>query len=189
MDRLRTRPQLPLSFLRLRHDSAAPFFAGLCFLGVLFVLGTVGKLAVELVRGTRDPHRHLFGKSGVEPLFDENLVFDVGISVFAEKPIDEEKWPECSALSEAEWFRDLFEESGEPESEEETWLRQVAAAYSQRLRGAAGPVGPLMWPSSCQILHVPETEELWSGIVANNLTIRNSSLTAEVDLDIPVEFL
>lgn len=179
MDQLRSRPQPPLTFLRLRHDTAMPFFAVLCFVGALFLLSTVGRLAVELVRGTRDPHRHLFGKRGVRPLFDEDLVFDIGISVFAQKPIDEERWPECSAAGEADWYRDLYEV--ELQSEEEIQLRQFPA-YSGLPTGEGGP-------TSWQIKHVPETEEIWSGVVANNLTLRNSAVKATVDLDIPVEFL
>lgn len=184
MDPTRSRRK---PFLKLHRVALLAFSSALFFLATLVLLGIVGKLGFEVVQGKKDPHRFAFGPYGVQPLLDEHRLFDVGVSVFAQTPINEDKWPECSAIGEAEWMREFLdrdiwpvERQNHTEEREYFYSLGEAVRYRQDIHGRV---------TLCHMLHVPETQELWSGVVARNLTLRNGSVDATIDLDVPTEFL
>lgn len=155
---------------------------------MLALLGWVGKLNFEGARSKNDPHRNALVNYGVRPLFDEELVYDVGVSVFAKTPINETKWPECSAEAERKWHDKWLDDTTPkmcPGQEE----ANVTAEDQELYDLAYGSRYLYFKPSECFLRHVPETKELWSGVVARNLTLENGSVNAAVDLEIPTELL
>lgn len=155
--------------LRFSRVAALPVFATLLFVTTLLLLGLAGKLGSELVQAKNDPHRKFFGSEGVQALIDDERVFNVGVSIFAKKPVDEVKWPECSVEAELEWNDKFWAKrlGGEPDNmtaAENSLYKLAIEKRDQPQRGWRHEESP------CTMLHVPETEELWSGIVARNIT-------------------
>lgn len=182
----------------VRRVRALPMFVVLSFTGVLVVIGLVGRLAFEFAQGMRDPHRHMFGQDGVRPLLGKDRVFDVGVSIFALRPFNETARPECSAEAESDWYERFFdrvygrhrERPGEDATDSDEDMTDSDRLYHATARESfnRGNAWNLP-PTPCAMRYVPETAELWSGVVARNLTIANRTAEATIDLDVPTEFL
>lgn len=145
----------------------------------------VSRLHLELLQSKNDPYHHEYAGLGVEPLLGDYRMFDVGVSVFAFKPINVTARPECAPLADARWIANY---SG-PQ------LRRVSPDGSEaereliHLAKQVNMVHPERSASACNLLYVPETEELWSGTVAHNMTHSDKHLRAFFDVDIPAQFL
>lgn len=189
MDTPRRQRRSPLGILCLPRPGVLPVFAALSFAAVLVLLTMVSRLHLELLRSRTDPYHHEYAGQGVHPLLGTGSAggrkFDVGVSVFAFKPINVTARPECAPLADARWIADY---SG-PQ------LRRVSPDGSEaereliHLAKQVNMVHPERSASACNLLYVPETEELWSGIVAHNMTHRDKHLRAFFDVDIPTQFL
>lgn len=169
--------------LALRRIPVLPVFAAVSFTAVLILLFIVARLSAEVIHGKKDPYRYEFGGRGVAPLLGEDRLFDVGVSVFAHKPINVTARPECSEKAEADWLSKHYRQLGglANMTREELELAQLAK-----------DARAIHWsrnPTECMLRYVPATEELWSGVIARNLTLRKKHVHASVDLDIPIEFL
>lgn len=168
----------------LPRVSVLPVFAALSFTAVLVLLAIIGRLSVEVMHGKKDPHRYEFGEQGVPPLVGEDTLFDIGVSVFAYKPINETARPECTARADLEWDELYYG----------TRFRAPANltdAQKELIQLAKDVDSVQRWPphSRCSLLYVPETEELWSGVVARNLTLSDKRVHASFEVNIPTEFL
>lgn len=165
-------PRLQIPFL--------PIFAGLSFAGLVVALGALIWLAFEWGRVAADPYWPLYESSrsvtGVRPLIDEGVPFDVGLSVFAIKPDPAnatERRPGCSFRERAEWRQRQSGSAKADEPHSGPWVNDP------KLRNR----------TPCDYHYVPETEELWGGIVARNLRLSDQGAETDIAFDIPAESL
>lgn len=168
----------PLRLPRVR----IPFllvFAGLSFVGLVVALGVLFYVAFDWIRVVSDPHwlqyeqSYYWKTNGVRSLIHEGVPFNVGLSVFAVKPVNVTERPECTDTERVEWnlLQDGHKKAeGRPED---------PSLLDPRLSGKP----------PCDYLYVPKTEDLWSGIVARGLTLADKTSETDVTFDIPMETL
>lgn len=169
---LRRQP-LSLSHLRIPF---LPILAGLSCTGLFILLGVVIWLGLEWLRLASNPYQMSSTDSigAVRSLLPEGMEFDIGMSVFAVKAVNVTERPECTYEERLRWKTQGRNGNVSPSFPEET-IKQ----YDSQM----GPAAP------CDYLYVPETEWLWSGIVARSLTLANKRVEADVTFDIPAESL
>lgn len=135
-------------------------FAALACIGMLVFLGATVWLGLFWVRVHSSPHHEMVSEYGYPPLLSETTEFDVGVSVFAVRLPNATVYPECSYKTRGVWER-----------------------TARRTHLFSG------WHPPCDVHRVPDTEELWSGIIARNLTLASRGVDADIEFDIPTEYL
>lgn len=165
----------PLSLSRLRIPFL-PILAGLSCTGLFILLGVIIWLGLEWLRLASNPYQmsSTDGIGAVRSLLPEGMEFDIGMSVFAVKVANVTERPECTYEERLRW-----KPQGRNGDVSTSFPEETTKQYDSKM----GPAAP------CDFLYVPETEELWSGIVARSLTLASKGVEADVAFDIPAESL
>lgn len=164
---------------RPRPRSVRRFCAAVGLVLGAVVVYIIFKALRVMTKAAIDPHMAMYeptfmdgtSSAGVRPLIDSDTKFDVVLSVFAKSPtppVNEtepgsEEWDTYMQLHSHWWFQ----------------RHPMAPPEDYRAINMAD------WIDWVGPLHVPPTEELYSAVVARNLTLQDKLTDVDVDLEIP----